>query len=48
VEGSKYFSIHHTDADTVDKIDPGDLALGVAATAVMVYVVADMPARLGQ
>jgi carboxypeptidase Q len=48
VEGSRYFAIHHTDADTVDKIDPGDFALGVAATAVMAYVIADMPVRLGK
>lgn len=42
-----YFLIHHTNADTVDKIDPADLAKNVAAIAVMTYVVADMPQRLG-
>jgi carboxypeptidase Q len=46
VEGSKYFLIHHTQADTVDKIDSGDLAKCVAAVAVMSYVVADMPGTL--
>jgi carboxypeptidase Q len=46
VEGSKYFLIHHTEADTVDKIDPGDLSKCVAAVAVMSYVVADMPGSL--
>lgn len=47
VDGSLYFTIHHTQADTVDKIEPVDLARCVAALAVMGYVVADVPARLG-
>jgi len=42
VEGSRYFDIHHTPADTIDKINPQDLKLCVAAMAVMAYVVADM------
>jgi carboxypeptidase Q len=46
VDGSKYFLIHHTPADTVDKIEPQDLAKCVAAVAVMSYVVADMPHSL--
>jgi carboxypeptidase Q len=46
VDGSKYFLIHHTEADTVDKIEPADLAKCVAAVAVMSYVVADMPGTL--
>ncbi len=41
-----YFLIHHTPADTVDKIDPMDVARASAAIAVMTYVVADMPERL--
>jgi carboxypeptidase Q len=41
-----YFLIHHTPADTIDKIDPKDLARSAAAVAVMAYVVADMPERL--
>jgi carboxypeptidase Q len=48
VDGSKYFLIHHTPADTVDKIDPVDMAKCAAAVAVMAYVVADMPQRLGE
>ncbi len=48
VEGSKYFLIHHTAADTVDKIDPAEFARCVAAMAGMAYVVADMPQRLGE
>ena len=45
VDGN-YFLIHHTAADTVDKIDPVDMAKASAAVAVIAYVVADMPDRL--
>ena len=41
-----YFDFHHTDADTLDKVDPAELAEQVAAMAVFAYVVADMPDRL--
>jgi carboxypeptidase Q len=43
VDGSKYFWYHHTEADTPDKLDAGELAKCVAAVAVMVYVAADRP-----
>lgn len=46
VDGTHYFDVHHTDADTVDKIDPRDIALNVAAMAVMVYTVANWETRL--
>jgi carboxypeptidase Q len=46
VDESKYFLIHHTPADTVDKIDPVEMAKCAAAIAVMTYVVADLPERL--
>ena len=45
VDGN-YFLIHHTPADTVDKIDPEDIARSAAAIAVMTYVIAEMPERL--
>jgi carboxypeptidase Q len=45
VDGN-YFLIHHTPADTVDKIDPQEIARSAAAIAVMTYVIADMPERL--
>ena len=45
VDGN-YFLIHHTPADTIDKIDAKDMAKASAAIAVMAYVVADMPQRL--
>ena len=46
VDDSKYFLIHHSAADTVDKIDPVEMAKCAAAVAVMTYVVADLPERL--
>lgn len=46
VDGTRYFWYHHTHADTVDKLDPRDVAMNVAAIAVMAYVIAEMPERL--
>lgn len=46
VDGTRYFWYHHTEADTVDKLDPHEVALCVAAMAVMAYVLADMDERL--
>jgi carboxypeptidase Q len=43
VDGEHYFDIHHTPADTLDKVNPRELALCVATMAVMAYVVADLP-----
>jgi Zn-dependent M28 family amino/carboxypeptidase len=43
-----YFDWHHTRTDTVDKIDPREFRLCTAAMAVMSYVLADMPERLGE
>ncbi|MGD0992244.1 MAG: M28 family metallopeptidase [Gemmatimonadales bacterium] len=45
-EGSRYFWYHHSDADTVDKLDPHEMAECVATMAVMAYVVADLPEPL--
>lgn len=45
-DGTHYFDIHHTEADTLDKINRLDLALDVAAIAVMSYVIADLPESL--
>jgi carboxypeptidase Q len=41
-----YFDIHHTAADTLDKVDPSALADGIATMAIMAYVLADMPEPL--
>jgi len=46
VDMRRYFVIHHTPADTVDKIDPGEMAKCVAAISGMAYVIADMPQTL--
>jgi hypothetical protein len=46
VDNRTYFDIHHTEADTLDKVDPAALADDVAAVAALAYVVADMPDRL--
>jgi carboxypeptidase Q len=43
VDGTHYFDIHHTQADTLDKIDPRDLSLCVATLAVFAYTIADLP-----
>jgi carboxypeptidase Q len=48
VAGDRYFDYHHTPADTLDKIDPKDFRLCVATMAVMAYMVADLPHKLGQ
>lgn len=43
---TKYFEIHHTHADTFEKIVKIDLDRNVAAMAIMALVLADMPERL--
>ncbi len=45
-DSTRYFTIHHTPADTVDRIAPAEVAKAAAAIATMTYVVADMPERL--
>lgn len=47
VDVSTYFDYHHTHADTLDKVDRVELSKNVAAMAVVAYVLADMPGRLG-
>jgi Zn-dependent M28 family amino/carboxypeptidase len=44
--GTHYFDWHHTEADTLDKVNPDDFRNNVAALAVMSYVLADMPDRV--
>jgi carboxypeptidase Q len=43
VDGSRYFWYHHSDGDTLDKLDPAEVARCVAALAVLAYTVADLP-----
>ena len=48
VDRTRYFWYHHSEADTMDKLNPRDMAECVALMAVMAYVVADMPGTLGR
>ena len=45
-DSTKYFTIHHTPADTVDRIEPAEVSKAAAAIAAMIYVVAEMPQAL--
>ena len=40
-DGSRYFDLHHTADDTLDKIDPEQLSQNVAAWAGLVWLIAD-------
>jgi len=42
-DASRYFEIHHTDADRIDRIDPRSLAFNVAAYATVAWALADGP-----
>src|SRR6185503_18267627 len=44
--GTHYFDWHHTEADTLDKVNPQEFRKNMASLAVMSYVLADMPTRL--
>ena len=46
VDGARYFDVHHTHADTLDKVDPKDLAQSTAAVTWVAYVLAEMPGVL--
>jgi carboxypeptidase Q len=41
-----YWDWHHTPADMLDKVDPVELRKNVAAMAVLIYVLAEMPGTL--
>ena len=43
---SRYFDYHHSAADTLDKVRPGDLAQTAAAVAWVAYALAEMPESL--
>ncbi|PZU59997.1 MAG: peptidase M20 [Brevundimonas sp.] len=40
-DGTRYFDLHHTANDTLDKIDPAQLTQNVAAWAALVWLIAD-------
>ncbi len=46
--GERYFDWHHSHGDTLDKVQPDDLRRATGMLAVMGYVLADMPGRLGR
>jgi carboxypeptidase Q len=48
VDRTRYFWYHHSDGDTLDKLDPAELGRCVAAMAVMAYVIADTPETLAR
>lgn len=48
VDGRLYFNTHHTNADTVDKVNSKELTDCAITLAVAAYVIADMPNRLGE
>jgi hypothetical protein len=41
-----YFDWHHTQADTVDKVNPNEFKKNTALLAVLAYILADMPEHL--
>lgn len=41
-----YFDWHHTEADTLDKVDPVEFRKNIASLAVMAFILADMPEKL--
>ncbi len=45
-DGTRYFDYHHTDEDTLDKIDPVQMRQNVAAWTIMLETVANAPEDL--
>ena len=46
--GTRYFDLHHTPDDTLDKVDPEQLRQNVAAWTAMLAVVANAPEPIGK
>jgi carboxypeptidase Q len=42
----KYFAYHHTDADTIDKVNPQHMIQNVQVLASFAYLLADVPFTL--
>ena len=40
VDGQRYFDYHHSDSDTIDKVNERELELGAIAMAIMSYAIA--------
>jgi carboxypeptidase Q len=47
-DGSKYFDLHHTPDDTLDKVDPEELRQNVAAWAAFLYLASEMEGDFGR
>lgn len=47
-DGTRYFDLHHTANDTLDKIDPEQLSQNVAAWAGLIWLIADSDVRFRQ
>jgi carboxypeptidase Q len=47
-DGTRYFDLHHTPDDTLDKVDPSQLKQNVAAWTAMLAGVADAPEEIGR
>ncbi len=47
-DGTRYFDLHHTPDDTLDKVDPAQLAQNVAAWTAVLQIVANEPGTIGQ
>lgn len=45
-DASRYFVLHHSAADTVERLAPEEVSRAAAAIAAMTYAVAEMPERL--
>lgn len=39
VDGQKYFDYHHSDEDTIDKVNERELELGASAIAILAYII---------
>ena len=46
-DATSYFDVHHTANDTLEQVDPHDLAENVAGYATLAYAAAEIPDRLG-
>lgn len=47
-DSSKYFDVHHSAADTLDKVSPRDLAENAAVVAWLAYALAESPQTLAK
>jgi carboxypeptidase Q len=48
VDMATYFDVHHTNADTFDKVKKEEIDLCAGVLAAVIYVLADMPERLSE